>query len=330
MPQNFTTFATPHLGVRSPLVGTPSFLFNALGSRILSYSGQQLFMIDSHRDTGRPLLSVMADPSTSFMKGLAHFQKRSLYSNVINDRSAVFYTTFISRTDPFADLKDGKVKVNYAPGYEDTGIIVDRTNPVSPGVAPAFTDRLLGHTRWLPIYGILSVVIPVAATGFLISCGIQSFRSYGRMKEYQAGRAIFGPEVYRLPLPPSIEAMYAKAGAVTGTGEGHLLDDAYASGDATPNTDDAKSNAERPRSSGFVEASPQKKDAMEAFPTLALTPEQFEMIDQLNQLGWEKVPVHIQKVRHSHAAIIVRMNTRIRDFGEGKVVVKHWVDRFKI
>jgi len=64
------------------------------------------------------------------------------------------------------------------------------------------------------------------------------------------------------------------------------------------------------------------------FPTLALAPSQFAMIANLDGLGWDKFPVHINKARHSHAAIIVRMNRE--SFDEGKVVIGHFLDRFKV
>ncbi|KAG9816752.1 DUF676-domain-containing protein, partial [Aureobasidium melanogenum] len=76
-PVNFTTFATPHLGVRSPLLGPHNYLWNVLGARTLSTSGRQLFTVDSFRDTGRPLLTVLADPSSVFIRGLAKFKHRT-------------------------------------------------------------------------------------------------------------------------------------------------------------------------------------------------------------------------------------------------------------
>ncbi|KAI9860649.1 MAG: hypothetical protein M1830_006222, partial [Pleopsidium flavum] len=39
VPVNFTTFATPHLGVRTPLLGFHNHLWNVLGARTLSMSG---------------------------------------------------------------------------------------------------------------------------------------------------------------------------------------------------------------------------------------------------------------------------------------------------
>ncbi|OCL04010.1 DUF676-domain-containing protein, partial [Glonium stellatum] len=60
-PINFTTFATPHLGVRSPLLGLHNHIWNVVGARLLSTSGRQLFTIDRFRATNRPLLAILAD-----------------------------------------------------------------------------------------------------------------------------------------------------------------------------------------------------------------------------------------------------------------------------
>lgn len=60
------------------------------------------------------------------------------------------------------------------------------------------------------------------------------------------------------------------------------------------------------------------------FPKLALTPQQFEMIRALDEVGFRKYSVHIQTVRHTHAAIIVRNQKPAYD--EGKVVVRHWLN----
>ncbi len=113
-PVNFTTFATPHLGVRTPLLGFHNHLWNVLGARTLSMSGRQLFTIDSFRGTGRPLLSVLADRDSIFIRALSKFKNRVLYTNIVNDRSAVYYTTGVSRIDPFT--KPDAVKINYLKG----------------------------------------------------------------------------------------------------------------------------------------------------------------------------------------------------------------------
>ena len=99
-PTNFTAFASPQLGVRTPFMGVHYSIWNILGARTLSTSGRQLFLIDSFRDTNRPLLSVLSDPSSIFMTALSKFKHRVLYANIINDRSAPYYTTSLSTSDP--------------------------------------------------------------------------------------------------------------------------------------------------------------------------------------------------------------------------------------
>ena len=133
-PVNFTTFASPHVGVRTPLAGILSAVWNILGARTVSMSGRQLFMIDSFRDTGKPLLSVLADPDTIFIRALARFKHRCLYSNIVNDRTAVFYTTCISDTDPFNDVDLDHADLNYIKGYEP--VVIDPNMYFLPPRAP--------------------------------------------------------------------------------------------------------------------------------------------------------------------------------------------------
>jgi len=57
-PINFTTFATPHLGIRQVNCGILGNIANLLGPRILSSSGRQMFIADH---TLRPLLLRMAE-----------------------------------------------------------------------------------------------------------------------------------------------------------------------------------------------------------------------------------------------------------------------------
>lgn len=62
-PVNFTTFATPHVGIpRYP--GFMSSVASKAGPRMLSKSGEQFFHADSWSGTGRSLLAVMADSGT--------------------------------------------------------------------------------------------------------------------------------------------------------------------------------------------------------------------------------------------------------------------------
>ena len=63
-PVNFTTVATPHIGLlRYPSIR--SSLFAALGPKLLSRTGEQFYAVDKWSAHKRPLLEVMADPSRS-------------------------------------------------------------------------------------------------------------------------------------------------------------------------------------------------------------------------------------------------------------------------
>ncbi|KAH8145889.1 uncharacterized protein LAJ45_10031 [Morchella importuna] len=200
-PMNFCTFATPHLGVRTPLLGWHNHIWNVLGARTLSASGRQLFMIDNFRNTNRPLLSVLSDKDSVFYKGLSLFSNRVLYANAVNDRSACYYTTFISRIDPYASISS--LSINYVPGYSP--IVIDPNNPFSPStkedeklpVSHRITKTTTGAVRRLPMVLIYSLVIPIGVIVFLLNSVIQNFSSKRRIRLHSSDESL---DYHRLPL----------------------------------------------------------------------------------------------------------------------------------
>ena len=316
-PVNFTTFATPHLGVRSPLLGPHNYLWNVLGARTLSTSGRQLFTVDSFRDTGRPLLTILADPNSVFIRGLAQFKHRTLYSNIVNDRSVVYYTSCITYKDPFANID--AVDLQPLPGYD--GVLLRPDEPVrpKPRVPLGFWARVRS-TGWstltaVPLYLLLAVLIPVGSMLFLINSGYQTIRSAQRVRLHESGGANFGIERYRSnPLLEEAQNLEERVfdRLNTNQGQDYL---------PTPPSEDEERFSKS-------EHSGSKFKGQEKFPTLALTSDQFYMIEGLDGVGFTKYPVHISKVRHTHAAIIVRTNRW--GFDEGKVVVGHWVKHFEV
>jgi hypothetical protein len=356
-PVNFTTFVTPHLGVRTPLLGFHNHLWNVLGARTLSMSGRQLFMIDSFRETGKPILAVLAEPNSTFIKALAKFKHRSLYANIVNDRSAVFYTTGISRIDPFVDLN--AVKINYIKGYDP--LIIDGENPVSPkdnAPLPDFHQRLAGGTKTLlgrvPIVLFLFVLIPIGSVLFLMNSVVQSVRSKRRIQLHHEGKAGIDVEEYKIPLMVELahdvrraaedifeninhtqSSEYLPAGSEElAQAESPLLSPKHKpnlsmtsiSSEKTVLSDEDDCDDAATDTAGESSSLIQKRQ-ME-FPTLALTADQFAMIQALDDVGWKKYPVYIHNVAHSHAAIIVRMNRK--SFEEGKAVVGHWLTQFEV
>jgi len=341
-PVNFTTFATPHLGVRTPMLGPHSYLWNTLGSRTLSTSGTQLFLTDDFRNTGRPLLSIMADRNSIFVHGLSLFKNRSLYANIVNDRSVVYYSAAISRIDPFVDIS----QVNLHAVPDTSNVILDPTSPVTPRNLPIPTlmQRINTTTtstlKSIPFVLLLSVFLPIGTVVYLANSGIQSFRSAQRVRLHESGQAGIGVEKYRSKPPLIEEARSAVDRTFRALSPGREAEEflpkdqdpealAHANGESPNHNLDAKSQAKvsEQEEGKEVKGSGQFKDT-NSFPTLALTKEQFEMIDNLDNMGITKYCVHISKVRHTHAAIIVRSDRW--GFDQGKIVVSHWVQNFEV
>ena len=345
-PVNFTTFVTPHLGVRTPLKGYNNHLWNVLGARTLSMSGRQLFGIDSFRDTGRPLLSVLADPNSIFIHALGLFENRCTYSNIINDKSVVYYTTAISAKDPFADLN--KVELKYLKGYED--VVLDPNEPVKPRTPdlPPWYSRLAGRApsflKNMPVALTLIVLIPLGVVVFLVNSCIQTIRSQRRIRLHENISKEQGYSAYHVPyiirdVRQAVEDVFENVNAAHS--QDYIAEDSEEMAEtmAEANLESRESLPAAFQSSDNLLHTPKKeKDNLTNslqespqtdFSTLALAPHQFAMIRSLNEVGFRKYAVHIHKDSHSHAAIIVRMPRP--SFDEGKIVIKHWINEvFKV
>lgn len=317
--------------MRTPLRGWSNHIWNVLGARTLCMSGRQLFGIDKFRDTGKPLLAVLADPNSIFMSGLAKFKRHTLYTNITNDRSAVYYTTGIAKTDPYTDLS--KVKVRYLPGWED--VILDPDDPVSPATATATEPEPLSASleKWakrIPFVLALAVFIPFGVVAFFVNSAVQTVRSSRRVRLHERGLAGINVEGYRVNLwikeiREAVEGAYEN---LNSSQNQEYLDPSEderdsGSGGGEGGGPAAGSDEDDTDASGGEILSLERKQSRAAQPTLALAPYQFAAIQALDRLKWRKYPVWIHKHRHSHAAIIVRMEKP--GFEEGKVVLRHWV-----
>lgn len=130
-PVNFNTIATPHVGL--PRYPTwISSLAAYFGPKLLSRTGEQFYAVDKWGAQGRPLLEVMADPSTQlpslnstrmltfatdqvFYQTLSSFQHLRIYANAVNDVTVPYLTAAIEVEDPIVkhnlDLVDVYVAV---------------------------------------------------------------------------------------------------------------------------------------------------------------------------------------------------------------------------
>ncbi|BCR93645.1 lipase ROG1 family protein [Aspergillus luchuensis] len=339
-PVNFTTFASPHVGVRNPQKGAWGFLWNNVGPHTISISGKQLFMIDTFRDSGKPLLSVLADPDSIFIKALKKFRHRTVYANVVNDRSTIYYTTAISTTNPFHEPDN--VRINYVKGYDQ--VVIDSDRHILPSdkkrieslsLVPQAQQQLMTYLTEAPFQLLFTTILFIGFPIFLINSAIQTVRSQRRIRLHEEGPmgTVFGR--YRVP--------------VVVQGVQHAVEEAFehAAADQDPDyLDESKDETKQVASARRARSSESKSNALirddspdsasepllaresqepQEFPTLALTSDQFAIIESLNSVGFRKHPVYIHNHRHSHAAIIVRMPKP--GFDEGKIVIKHWLDQ---
>lgn len=279
-------------------------------------SGRQLFTIDEFRDTGRPLLSVLAEPSSIFMLGLRKFKRHTLYTNIVNDRSAVHYTTGIQKTDPYRSLDN--IKINFLKGYE--GVLLDPLNPVAPmpkfrrpATISSVTGSVVDWIKRIPFMITVAVFVPIGVLAYLCNSVIQNIRSSRRIELHEKGKFGISVDQYRVPL--LIKELREE------------VENTYEALNSSQNqeylaTEDEEADEMSIEDRRLIQR--ERRLSMPTQPTLALTANQFEMIRSLDSLKWRKYPVWIQHHRHSHAAIIVRLEKKA--FDEGWVVLGHYAN----
>ncbi|KAH7327625.1 putative serine esterase-domain-containing protein [Rhizoctonia solani] len=123
-PVNFTTFATPHLGLPR-LRGFVGGMMHKLGPKMLSRTGKQFYGVDKDiwspdDKEGRPLLEVMADQNSIFFRALKSFSQVTFYGNAVNDLTVIYCTSMAEEYDPFAALKtkSHRVGIKMDPKYK--------------------------------------------------------------------------------------------------------------------------------------------------------------------------------------------------------------------
>lgn len=315
-PVNFTTFATPHLGIRHINPGLFHTLANFLGPKLLSASGRQMFLADGG---SRPLLLRIADKDSIFIRGLALFKTRTAYANIINDKSVPYHTAAISQYDPYVDMT--RINILYTPSYSP--IIVHPTRstiPLAKPKDPVLTSTMRRLLRTL----MLTLLIPLWTTFFIIANLYQSFFSARRIRHH------------RLHTPQNEWDTAEETGfssAVQETFE-DVIDNAslyspVEDGDETFESlaEDIPLLYEKGHANGPAngyeseKAVSHKRDEYR----LPLTDMQIAMLRGLRSLPWETFGVHIHQTTHSHAAIIRRMKWK-KNLVEGQVVIRHWLE----
>ncbi|RPA86418.1 DUF676-domain-containing protein [Ascobolus immersus RN42] len=339
-PVNFTAFATPHLGVYSPHKTVfYKYVWNFIGPRSISRSGQQMFLADTFRDTDAPLLVVMTRKSSIFHKGLSSFKTLSLYANCINDRTVAYYTASISDFDPFQPITSTHAtSLNYLPGYDPN--IVDITRPFTttePGeeIKRPLKQRINRKARSIakiaPLVLVAGVALPLVFVAFVANALVQNRNSDKRIQQHIVEEAESEIRKFSLFLSEDmqdvVEGVLDMDNSVDGDSD---TDKKTLTNNSASDTEVQEPSTEESEGDSFL-----KKNDVEAQmqgTRLELDERQQEMLENLNSLGWSKYPVYIHKERHSHAAIIVRRGEDYKwGHNEGKVVVRHWLTEvFKV
>nr|ODN96630.1 lipid particle protein [Cryptococcus depauperatus CBS 7855] len=111
-PVSFATLSTPHYGI--PKYNTfLSTVLCWLGARIMSRSGEQLYVVDMYSpEDPRPLLEIMADPRSVFFQGLEKFERLSIFASAVNDDSVPYPSAAIETLDHFAQWERQGIAVD--------------------------------------------------------------------------------------------------------------------------------------------------------------------------------------------------------------------------
>ena len=296
-PVSFTTFATPHLGVSPTSRGILPWLVTNIGPRSLSLTGAHIFLADSVLSSSRlgqqrqrrPLMEIMTEPESVFVKGLTRFTSLNCYANIANDRSVPYFSAAIASTDPFRDLKT--VRLNHLEKYGD--VVLDPAHPYDDlkdgETAEEYTYALWARERVLRT--VLLAGLPLWLLVFAVNAVIANYKSSRRIKAHRSENSDKAETMYAIRAQELVEETLQTTSAGTA--------------DTTTGSSDTAS-------SGFK-----------------LNDVQARMVSNLNKLPWYKVPVHVRKTQHSHAAIVCRTPDTPR-LDEGRQVMQHWLDHVKL
>ncbi|KAK6465279.1 putative serine esterase-domain-containing protein [Scheffersomyces coipomensis] len=344
-PINFITFCSPHVGVLNPMNYTiAAKLFNNFAYQFLAYSGSQLFLKDRIENQNTPLLVWMADPNSYFFQSLKQFKHRSLYSNLVNDKRTCWFTSGIESSDPFnsmvnesaLNLSVGFVK-NYEPVIVDLNqphkyIGITKTTYVQPH---ASTTRFIRSLNWLRVFGTVIIYLPIWFLVFSIGSIFQRLRLNRRVKLYFRDASNNLMHLYEMIQDPFEDPIVPDGKNIDGEDDNQS--------DYFDSFKRDITNKVRDQQDEFVESvfdvmnnnniSEQELDEkienVGNVAKLNFNSDQLYIINSLNTLEWSKFPLLIRNTKHAHAAAIYRFNDK--NFGEGKLVVSHFVNEtFKL
>ncbi|KAL5512876.1 hypothetical protein ACEPAH_3274 [Sanghuangporus vaninii] len=345
-PVNFTTFATPHIG----LLRTSSIwssILATLGPKLLSRTGEQLYAVDKWGASGRPLLEILADPKEIFYQALSAFQHVRIYGNAVNDLTVPYITALIEYEDPFVDRHATGINVEFDPKYDP--IMLSYSIPDEPPVKESPTPlspawfQSANPTRYLPPFlqslrfplnAIAVVLLPVLFPTFivflLVRLSIHARSSRARIKVLEVDETLRENALVNAFSRLERELGEAVVDAIE--------DDQGSNMPATAPPRDEKPGLTNGKLSSSCWDTSAKGDGVGKVdgesPKIAtgqplLTPSQCQMVRSLNALpSMTKHRAYIDPLRNSHATIIARDVKGFPFHKRGWGVLQHWADAF--
>ncbi|BEJ12904.1 hypothetical protein CspHIS471_0300780 [Cutaneotrichosporon sp. HIS471] len=295
-PASFCTIATPHLGVLR-YGSWRSTWVHAIGQRLFSRTGQQLFCLD--HDIGRPLLAQLADPNDKYLGALNAFPRIVIIANAVNDLTVPYATAAICTHDPFIDhvrdclcveLEGKTVTRYYSPDSEEDQVELEiaPSAPITPPLEKALDRPWLPpvfYTNWRgPLRYVLFPFIP-----FLLPTVLTIVAQRIRLHSEER-RKLLAEDITPAETPQSRPT--------------------------TPHHSDAEGASTPPLASAL--ANPSQP---------LITPLQQEIVRAFNDLPQlERIVAWFPGAFNAHAVIIARnaRNPRWAFQGEGREVVQKW------
>ncbi|KAF9365995.1 hypothetical protein BGX34_007046 [Mortierella sp. NVP85] len=358
-PMYFVTMATPHLGTRQPSRSRWSRAFNYLCARMLSRTGEQLQLVDNYIG-GKPILLVMSEPSSVFIRALTRFKRRSVYCNIRNDRSVPFWTASFSDADPFKDLNS--MEIQYNSGYssliesfeqQDLDDVSRRKREREEALKSASLKVRIAHRlKAIPwkkyaIFGLFGpFLLPIWLVVVSSTISVQGLNSRRRIRPIIR----FNEELQRMRdetviMRISTIADHSETSATRQEGQPEEDEDqprdrhyedptiqsivhVHSVPQDTPTESSVTLTPPEPSTSPIKGTKPASLSYphLKTIRQLSLLPVQIEMSKNLNQLKWRKNIIHIEAL-NAHASIVVR-ESRFSHHG-GVAAVQHAVDMFK-
>lgn len=327
-PVNFVTFCTPHVGTVNASASLLSRIFNFVAPYVLALTGAQFWLKDKGYN-GMPLLVWMANPELKFFKGLASFRNKALYANTINDRRTSWYTTFISRVDPFQLMVNALLSAYnmlYVDSYEPTVIDFNKPITFSPVPKPEKTKRLTVKKFayktlvWLKLMARFVVFAPAYALYSLGNAVVQRIRLVFRLRLFRRDLARSLSVLYEEPTKESYieEKVNDQTDMFIENIFGAVNSASYYDYHHSVRPKDVEKQALKPQLVNL------KGKEITGFK-LSFNAAQEAIVANLNKLEWRKFPVIIRNTKATHAAVIYRHPDPA--FAEGKVVVRHFTEQ---